>query len=163
MDGLKTGYTKNALYCLTSTAKKNNLRLISVVMGESDSKIRNEETSNILDYGFSNYKTKTLLKKNSKVYEYKNDKISLVRAPIINKEEVNVLTKNNSKDKFDYKVVIDKIKIPTKKNKSVGKIIVYKNKKKLYSVPLYFKKDIKKANIFKLFINNLINFMSFNF
>ena len=45
MDGLKTGYTKEAGYCLTATAFKNGMRIIAVVMGEPDSKTRNKEVS----------------------------------------------------------------------------------------------------------------------
>jgi len=63
MDGLKTGYTSKAGYCLTATAKKNNMRLIGVVMNESSSKIRNSEMSSLLDYGFNLYKVNNLVKK----------------------------------------------------------------------------------------------------
>lgn len=55
MDGLKTGYTKEAGYCLTATAKRNNMRLIGVIMGEETSAKRNEEMSKMLDYGFNLY------------------------------------------------------------------------------------------------------------
>ena len=56
MDGLKTGYTKDAGYCLTATAKKNNLRFISVVMGESTIEKRTEDTLKLLNYGFNTVK-----------------------------------------------------------------------------------------------------------
>ena len=58
LDGLKTGFTDNAGYCLTATAKRNNMRLISVVMKEPTPQTRNSETINLLNYGFSNYKVK---------------------------------------------------------------------------------------------------------
>ena len=51
-DGLKTGHTDDAGYCLAATAKRNNLRLIGIVLGEKDSRIRNKETIELLDYGF---------------------------------------------------------------------------------------------------------------
>ena len=52
-DGLKTGHTDNAGYCLAATAKRNDLRLIAIVLGEKDSKVRNSETMSLLDYGFN--------------------------------------------------------------------------------------------------------------
>ena len=60
VDGLKTGYTKEAGYCLTSTAKRDGMRIITVVMGEPDTKTRNSETSTMLDYAFAQYKVEEL-------------------------------------------------------------------------------------------------------
>ena len=67
LDGLKTGFTKNAGYCLTSTAKRNDMRLISVIMKEETSQKRNEETTKLLDYGFTNYKIKTIVSTNDNI------------------------------------------------------------------------------------------------
>ena len=55
VDGLKTGYTEEAGYCLTATINKDNMRLIAVVMGEPTSTIRNSEVSALLDYGYNLY------------------------------------------------------------------------------------------------------------
>ena len=65
VDGLKTGSTNNAGYCLTATAKRNNMRVIAVVMGEPDSKTRNSEVTEMLDYAFAQYEIEQLLSKNS--------------------------------------------------------------------------------------------------
>ena len=54
VDGLKTGYTKEAGYCLVTTAKRDDQRIIGVLMNESAPKTRNEEMCNLLDYGFNN-------------------------------------------------------------------------------------------------------------
>ena len=56
VDGLKTGYTTDAGYCLTATAKKNDLRLISVVMKASSGDSRSKDTATLLTYGFNSYK-----------------------------------------------------------------------------------------------------------
>jgi D-alanyl-D-alanine carboxypeptidase (penicillin-binding protein 5/6) len=56
MDGLKTGFTAEARYCLAATAKRNGMRLVAVVMGEPTSQIRNGEISSMMDFGFANYK-----------------------------------------------------------------------------------------------------------
>ncbi|MBQ4634349.1 MAG: D-alanyl-D-alanine carboxypeptidase, partial [Bacilli bacterium] len=62
-DGLKTGMTDNAGYCMAVTAKRNNMRLLAVVLGEKEGKVRNKETSDLLDYGFNNYEVITIKKK----------------------------------------------------------------------------------------------------
>ena len=62
-DGLKTGYTKEAGYCLTATAKRNRMRLIGSIMGASESKIRNSNMMTLLDYGFNTYEMQVEVKK----------------------------------------------------------------------------------------------------
>ena len=62
-DGLKTGHTDDAGYCLAATAKRDSLRLIAIVLGENDSKVRNQEVMDLLDYGFNNVKMNCIMKK----------------------------------------------------------------------------------------------------
>lgn len=68
VDGLKTGFTSTAGYCLTATAKKDNFRLISVVMGEDTSANRSSDTVKLLNYGFNTYKI-NIIKKKEKFWE----------------------------------------------------------------------------------------------
>lgn len=164
MDGLKTGYTKNAGYCLTSTAKRNNQRLISVIMGEETSKIRNKETEDLLNYGFNLYQTRTILKKGKVVYKYTNDKSNVIKTDVILKEDVNILEKKGHKrNNIKYKVKMFNKELPIKKSDTVGKIEIYENNKLINKKDLTVKKDIKKASIFRLYLNNIINFLVGNY
>ena len=161
MDGLKTGYTERAGYCLTATAKKNNMRLISVVMKESDSKIRNNETSEILDYGFNLYKVNRLFKKNDVVSKYVDNKSSKVNNDVIVKNDISILNKKSSKKRnITYKVKLDKKKLPIKKNEKVGIIEVKENGKVIYKDNVYSKNLIKKANLLEVLIRNLKDIFS---
>src|SRR5690625_5068886 len=63
VDGLKTGFTNEAKYCLTATAKKHDMRVIAVVMGADKPKERNAAISNMLDYAFNHFETKNLFEK----------------------------------------------------------------------------------------------------
>ena len=65
VDGLKTGYTKEAGYCLVTTAQRDGQRIIGVLMKETAPKTRNEEMCSLLDYGFNNYKQVTIFKKDT--------------------------------------------------------------------------------------------------
>ncbi|MCX8047381.1 MAG: D-alanyl-D-alanine carboxypeptidase, partial [Anoxybacillus gonensis] len=67
VDGLKTGYTSEAKYCLTATAKKGNMRVIAVVFGAPTPKARNAQITKMLDYAFSHYETKPLYKKDETI------------------------------------------------------------------------------------------------
>ena len=67
VDGLKTGYTAEAKYCLTATAKKNGMRVIAVVFGAPTPKSRNAQITKMLDYAFSQYRTHQVYKRNETV------------------------------------------------------------------------------------------------
>ena len=71
VDGLKTGFTDNAGYCMTATGMWNNLRLIAVVMREPTSDDRNKDIISMLNYGKSNYKFKKVLNKNKSIGKIK--------------------------------------------------------------------------------------------
>ena len=161
MDGLKTGFTQNALYCLTATATKNNMRLIGVVMGEKDSKIRNSEMSDMLDYGFNLYKTSTLIKKGEVVGKYIDNKSSSLSTKVITKEDVNILRKKKSKKRnISYRVMINKKKLPINKGEKVGDLILEENGKTIYKTDVVVSKRIKKANIVELYIRNIGEFIN---
>lgn len=156
MDGLKTGYTEKAGYCLTATAKRNNMRLISVVMNESDSKIRNSETSELLDYGFNLYKVNNLVKKNQVVTKYIDNKSVKLNNDVIVKNDIKILNKKNSKKRnITYEIILDNKNLPIKKNEKIGVIKVKENGKIIYSDNVYSKELIKKANIFEILFRNI--------
>lgn len=165
MDGLKTGYTKEAGYCLTSTAKKNNMRLIGVIMGEETSAKRNEEMKSLLDYGFNQYKVNNLIKKTKSLGKYKNPKMKIEDINIVSKNEINILNKKgNSKRKINYKVKLDKNKkLPIKKGDSIGKIYVYEKGNKIFTGEVTVDKNIKKANILNLSFKSFIELLTGNF
>lgn len=156
LDGLKTGFTKEAGYCLTATAKKDNMRLITVVMKEPDSNIRNSETTSMLDYGFSNYGIDKVLSTNSILAKIKLDLADKLEVEVVPTEDVNILNnKNENKRNITYEVNLLKVDAPIKVGDIVGTINIIENNKKIMEVNLTVKEDIKKANIFKVFIRNL--------
>lgn len=70
VDGLKTGYTSEAKYCLTATAERDEMRVIAVVMGAESPKERNTMVSGLLDYAFNQFETNKLLKKMKRLPMY---------------------------------------------------------------------------------------------
>lgn len=155
-DGLKTGHTDDALYCLAATAKRNNLRLIAIALGEVDSKTRNKEVMELLDYGFNNLKMNILKRKGSIVSKVKLDKANTKYLNLIIKENLGVIEGVGEKKNYKYKVILNKIKYPIYKGETVGKInILYKNNI-VSTSDLVCNSNIKKINYFKLVLNNLI-------
>ena len=154
LDGLKTGFTKTAGYCLTSTAKRNDMRLISVVMKESSSQVRNSETISLLNYGFSNYKIKTILKKDQKLgtIEVQNGKKELADITIL--EDATNLELINDNKEYSFNIVTDKVKAPLKKGDKVGTLELTEQGTIIKRLNITVKENIPKANIWDLYKRN---------
>ncbi|MBR3198899.1 MAG: D-alanyl-D-alanine carboxypeptidase [Bacilli bacterium] len=156
VDGLKTGFTDGAGYCITTTAKKNGMRIIAVVMGEPTSKMRNKEISEMLDYAFAQYKVDDVLKGKKILGKYRVDSGIEEFANVIPSEKATVINKKGEDlDGFNYKVYIDGLKAPVKKGDKVGNLKIFLNGKVIRTIKLTVDKDISKINFIELFIRNL--------
>ena len=156
VDGLKTGFTDGAGYCITATAKKDGMRIIAVVMGEATSKIRNKEISEMLDYSFAQYKIEDLLKSKNSLGKYRVNSGKDEFAEVVPKEAATLLMKKG--DTFDdvsYDVDINNLKAPLKKGDIVGKLNIKGNGKVVRTVPLTINKNVLKINLFELFLRNV--------
>lgn len=163
VDGLKTGYTTTAGYCLTATAKKDGMRIITVVMNEPDSATRNSETTAMLDYGFNMYGMEQLLNKDNVLGKIKVDLGEKEYVEVVPKEEVNILNnKNSNKRNVTYKVELNDVKAPIAIGDTVGKINVIENDKTIMTVDVTVKENIDKANIFISYLRNLKDIVSGN-
>ena len=157
VDGLKTGFTQKAGYCLTATGKKNNLRLISVVMGEESIEKRSSDTVKLLNYGFNTFKV-NLIKNKSEIL----GKVNVQKGK---KENVDVVLVNdliellNASDKpsnYKFKILVDKITAPVKKGDVIGKVKVLNDNGILISeVDITVNENVLKANLWDLFKRNL--------
>lgn len=162
-DGLKTGYTAQAGYCLTATATKNNMRLVAVAMNEPDSKTRNAEVTSMLDYGFAQYSTETVLSTDSILDKVLVDKGKKEYVEIVPTENITFLNKKTENAKnATYEIKIDNLKAPLKKGDIVGTLIVKFEDNYKREVNITVKEDIDKCNIFELFIRYLCDILSGN-
>ena len=163
VDGLKTGYTSDAGYCITTTAKRNEMRLITVVMGEPTSAIRNSETTTMLDYGFNTYQIDKILSKNTVISKENVDLGEENTVEVTPIEDVNVLnTKIGTKRNITYKVDLDNIKAPLKKGDIVGKINIIEDNKTIMTIDAIAKNNVNKINIFKAYYKVLIDILKVN-
>lgn len=156
VDGLKTGYTKTAGYCLTATANKNNMRLIAVVMKEPDTTTRNSEVTEMLDYGYAKYKLEKVVDKNDVLKEIKISKAKDETVKIVPVNDVNIIMNKSTKlGNITYDLNINKITVPTKKGTCVGKLSIKENNKIVDTINVTIKEDVTKVNIFKLYLRTL--------
>lgn len=158
VDGLKTGFTDEAGYCLTSTAKRDNMRLITVVMNEPDSSKRSSDTSKMLDYGFNMYMVKNIIDEDIVITKSEVELGKKLEVEIIASDKITVLSKKSEENRnITYEANIDKIIAPVKKGDKVGTINIIEDGKIISIVDASVKEDIDKANIFTIFYRNLKN------
>ncbi len=157
VDGLKTGFTQNAGYCLTATGKKNNLRLISVVMGEESIEKRSSDTVKLLNYGFNTFKV-NLIKNKSEILGKVNvqkGKKEKARVVLVN-DLIELLNASDKPSNYKFKILVDKITAPVKKGDVIGKVKVLDDKGILISeVDITVNENVLKANLWDLFKRNL--------
>lgn len=163
-DGLKTGFTDSAGYTMAVTAERDNMRLIAIVLGEASGKARNQEATDLLDYGFNTYKVDLLNKKNEVVKELEIEKGNKSRVNAILKHDVSILRKKSDAGiNYDTSVKINDIRLPLKKGDVVGKLEVLDNGNVIKSEDLIIDEDVSKINYFKHLYNSFKNIISGNF
>ena len=157
-DGLKTGFTDNAGYTMAVTAKRNDMRLIAIVLGESEGKVRNSETTELLNYGFDNYKIDIIKSKDEVVETIPIEKGIIDSVNVYSKNDIAIINKKSDKDiNYDYEVKLNKINLPINSGSIVGTINIKYNDKIIKSEDLIIKDDIEKVNYIKYLLNKLLN------
>lgn len=125
VDGLKTGYTASAGYCLVATAKKNDMRIIAIALDEPTSEIRNKEVSEMLDYAFAQYELATAIDTTEIVATEKVEKGYLEQVEIIPLKKVTYLkNKLEEKARIDYTIDVKRLAAPINKGDVVGSMRV---------------------------------------
>ena len=153
VDGLKTGFTNEAKYCLTATAKKNDMRVITVVMGVNTVKERNATTSKMLDYAFNHFETEKLYEKGQTITSLELLKAETKKVNIVASESISTIhKKGESTENISTSIVLDdQFNLPLKKGDQTGKLIVKNEEKVLSEIPLVLDQDVQKASYITLF------------
>lgn len=148
-DAGKTGFTNEAMFCLSSSAKRNGMRVIVTLLGAPDSKTRFRKVSEAFSYAFSNYEIKTFLKKGESIpsdIEIKNGKNNLTSVAC--DRDVTVFGKKGETDEYSLSVVLfDGIKAPLATSTPVGKaVLTSKTGEEVCSGTLYPTENVQKRN-----------------
>jgi len=156
-NGLKTGFTSAAGYCLSATAKKNGLQLISVVLGEPDSNTRFAEARKLLDYGFANYETIKVNTKGEDVQEVEVAKGMKTKIKGIYADDVNILLKKGDKGKVDREVRMEEdITAPVKAGQKIGEVIFKIDDKEVTKADVVADSDVERASFIRLFFRMIL-------
>ena len=150
VDGLKTGHTEAAGYCLVASAVRKGMRLISVVMGTRSEESRAQESQKLLAYGFRYYETGKLysagdvIQENTQVWYGVDNQVNLVVS-----EDVYVTIPRGAKDDLDAKILVDDIiEAPLMDKQELGRLSVSYEGELVLDIPLVADHAIEEAGIF---------------
>ncbi len=147
-DGGKTGFTNEAGFCLAATAKRGNMRVISVVIGEENSKNRFDDVRAMFDYAFANYTTTPIyecgkaLEEKVEVQGGKREKVSVYPA-----RSAYAFGKKGEKANLTTEIQTDNTKAPIEKDGRLGELILFKDGVEFDRIPLLSAEEIGKANV----------------
>ncbi|WP_186430022.1 D-alanyl-D-alanine carboxypeptidase family protein [Clostridium sp. BSD9I1] len=154
-DGLKTGFTNEAKYCISTTAVRDGVRVLAVIMGAPTFKVRNRDASMLMNYGFSKFESKKVVEKDKDIEKIKigksEDKFFMARAL----EDLNITLERGVNPKVEKKCIVNMEKKRYNKGEVIGYCEVYVDGKLSGKVKIYCDRDIQRSN----FLDNL----KFNF
>ena len=155
-NGIKTGFTSEAGYCLSASATRGDTHLIAVALGSETSKIRNAEIAKLLDYGFANYETAVIAEEGQIMGTVLIEKGTPTSVSAVTTEKITVLTGKGQKDKLKTEVTISEtVPLPLDKGQEIGKITLYDEEEKLAEYPLVAAAPVEKAS-FRELVSRLI-------
>ncbi|GAB6929904.1 serine-type D-Ala-D-Ala carboxypeptidase DacF [Paenibacillus sp. JCM 10914] len=152
-DGLKTGYTSEAKYCLSATAKRDGLRAVAVVMGAPDTKTRNNEIASMFDYAFAQYTMHSIYKPGEVMGIVKVQKGIMPELTFQADKEYSVLVKKGVKNPdIRHEVQMsENVKAPIEEGQVIGKLSVYQGDLLVKEFELKSPVEVKKAGFWRLF------------
>ncbi|HML38582.1 MAG TPA: D-alanyl-D-alanine carboxypeptidase family protein [Bacillota bacterium] len=152
-NGIKTGFTQEAGYCLSASAKKGDLDLIAVIMGSPASKTRFAEAAKLLDYGFANYDAVNLAEKGEPMGTVVIEKGTPNMVNAVAPENISVLVKKGDKDsirgELDYHGTVS---APIAKGDQVGELVIYQNDSEIARYPIVAEEDVNKSSLIQIYL-----------
>lgn len=146
-DGGKTGSTNEAGCCLSASAKRNNMRLISVIVGAPNSKTRFNECSSLFNYGFANFENRDIISSSNILKTLPVSKGKQENVDIYAKESFNAVLKKGTEANFETTFELpEKIKAPAKAEDVVGRVIISKDGSVVKEIELTIKDDLDKLS-----------------
>ncbi|CAK7016355.1 D-alanyl-D-alanine carboxypeptidase family protein [uncultured Tissierella sp.] len=150
-NGIKTGSTNEAGFCLSASAKRGNLQLIAVIMGANNSKLRFDEAKRMLDYGFANYDSISIGKKGDIIATLPVEKGKAQEVELMLAKDSYILLPKGEKGNISKELVLpDMIDAPILSGDEFGELVVSIDGKEVDKIKLVSKTNIDKANLFNM-------------
>ncbi|MEW6309094.1 MAG: D-alanyl-D-alanine carboxypeptidase family protein [Bacillota bacterium] len=155
-DGLKTGWTIQSGFCVSATAKRNDLRLMAVVMGGPSSTVRFSEATRMLNMGFSSFSAVPVApaREEAGVVAVKGGKDEAVKAVV--KDEFVVVVRRGAEQNLEKEIYLPaRVKAPVAAGQKLGAIVIRRDGELVAEMDLVAQHAVAKAPIWMLFVRNL--------
>jgi D-alanyl-D-alanine carboxypeptidase (penicillin-binding protein 5/6) len=157
VDGLKTGHTESAGYCLVASAKREDMRLISVVMGTKSEKARAQESQKLLNYGFRFYETHRLYSAGQELKEMRIWKGESESLKLGLTDELYVTVPRGQYKELNASLSVDKtITAPASRGQAFGNVTIRLNDQVLAERPLVALQDVNKGGVVQIIKDNVL-------
>jgi len=151
MDGLKTGMTQEAGYCLAATAMRDNLRLVVVVLGARSTEARNADVTKLLNHGFSTYEAVPVLREGEEAAQIKLSGSLRELVPVVAKEDFYVARPKREKEELQTEVQVQEgLKAPIAAGTVVARLVVKAGDEEIDSTELIVPEEVKRATILQM-------------
>ena len=149
--GVKTGFTQQAKYCLSASARRGDTHLVAVTLGAETSPERFKDATSLLNFGFANYESVKLCSENDNMATITMDKADEQKVNLVAKDDLSVLIKKGGNKDFTRKIKLNENpEVPIKKGTALGYVEVYQGKTLVGKVDLVNTKDIQKASYLQM-------------
>lgn len=150
--GLKTGSTSNAGFCISATAKRDDMHLIAVIMGSESSAVRNEQAKKLLDHGFANYAVVHIPRQSGFEPVPVEGGQAEYLTPYMEQEQLTLLVGKAEKNNIECRVSLaERVTAPVEAGQTLGKLEYYCDDKLLYTVTLVAEHGVERVNFGFLF------------
>ncbi|KAF1086503.1 D-alanyl-D-alanine carboxypeptidase DacF precursor [Sporotomaculum syntrophicum] len=150
VDAGKTGWTNEAKYCLAATAKRDGLRLISVVLGTPEPRSHFRETMKIFNYGFARYEAVQFAQRGERVKTVKVSKGTIDQVSVIAGADIAMAVPKGQKQNYRGRALLPEyIEAPLSKGQVVGEFVLLEGEKEVQRVPLLAQNQVSRASVFR--------------
>jgi D-alanyl-D-alanine carboxypeptidase (penicillin-binding protein 5/6) len=155
-DGLKTGWTEAAGYCLAATAVKNGVRMISVIMGAEKPLVRNAEAARLLDYGFANYTSLVIAGAEKRFGPLHVARGKLSKVEVVPRTTFGVSVAKGEQGKVKTEVRLPrKVEAPLARGQAVGEIVALLDGKEIGRMDLVVPAAVERANLWETMLQHM--------
>ena len=164
VDGIKTGYTETAGYCLVSSAKRRGMRLIAVVMGADSEQARKRESRKLLDYGFRNYETIALYEPGDRLRDARVWQGTAQRLRLGVAREARITLARGERERLQAVLEVDKtIRAPVEEGAPLGRLLVSLDGEALLDEPLVSLDAVPAAGFIARMRDNIVLLFAYFF
>lgn len=162
-EGGKTGWTSEAKYCLASSAQRDKLKLIAVVMATPETRSHFRESMKLYNFGFAQYEAVPIAKGGQVLGKVRVSKGTVEWTEAVPRRDISAVVNKGKKADITYKISLNKlVQAPAKKGTTLGTVTVFEDKKEILREDLVSRKELQKGTVFRQIFKLIQQVYSYN-